>query len=118
MEDKFRELDRLEAEEEMDTRAWMREVKRIMMELPPEELAYRFIRQHFSTENPTDEQYDLFKEWLTNGFREKEKERALQRYFIENFQAESDTGTRVEYQRYADEKWSEIALTLGINPNL
>ncbi len=116
MQDRFKELERRVATEEIDMRTWMREVTRIVMELPPEEWAYRFISRHFSIEEPNDEQYNLFMVWLTSGFREKEKERALRRYFMEKFSDEPDTATGTECRRYAAEGWQEIALTLGMDP--
>ena len=115
MEDRFKELERRAAAQEIDTRGWMREIALIAMELPPGEWAYGFIRRHFGGEQPTDEQCGLFTEWLASGFREKEKERAMRRYFMERLPAEPDAATGAEYRRCAAESWPEIARKLGID---
>lgn len=89
MERVFEKLDRLEAADEVDIRAWMREFEQLYMRLPAEERAYKFIKWFGKIEKPNDRLHGRFGSWLTNGYEAEAKEKALQRWFEEQLVCET-----------------------------
>ncbi len=83
MEKRFQTLDRLEAAEEIDIRAWLREMAAIHMRRPARERAYKIVKLYFSTEETNRETHRAFMTWLTNGYEEEAKTWALDRYMEE-----------------------------------
>ncbi len=91
MENKFETLDRLEAAEEIDIKAWMRELNSIYMSRPAKERAYNLIRIYFNSTGPSEQANSVFIAWLTNGHESEAKEGALNRFFEEIGEAEFAT---------------------------
>ena len=91
MENKFETLDRLEAAERIDVKAWLRELDSIYMSRPAKERAYNLIRIYFTSTGPSEQAYGVFIAWLTNGHESEAKEWALNRFFEEIGEAEFAT---------------------------
>ncbi len=81
-------LDRLEAAEEVDMRAWMDEFERILTYRTPEQRAYIYIKNFFRIDNPGEEAYRKFIGWLIGDYFTDVKYKALERVLDEITSAE------------------------------
>jgi hypothetical protein len=85
MTNEFEALDRLEEAEEVDLRAWLCELTKIHMKRTPEQRAYRFIKTFMGIESPSEEAYEAFIGWFTNGFETEAKDKAMEKFFAERY---------------------------------